>query len=180
MSINLPIKKNPNTDAQRQGHVGYNDDTIYPKDSSGKNPYVIANQDSNATRVKSVFGNNFTSMSSLEISKAMLLRLDEGEIEDNFNPDFGSSSVSYNYDIEQISADKNRGEDLFLSEEEAGSAMTDSRRAPNVSISASEYVAPFKSDKSNGGFGNNALTNSLHKDSNEGKLDSLEVFEKYQ
>ena len=111
----------------------------------------------------------------------MLLRLGEGNSPDNFNPDFESNSVSYNYNIEQVSANKNRGEDLFLSEEEEALEMTVVRKAPNVSINASEYVSPFQTSSiSKGGFGNDALENSLHAPSSEGELDSIEVFEKYQ
>ena len=182
MSINLPIKKDPNTDAQRQGLVGYDDDKIYPKNESGTNPYVIVNQDSNALRVKSIFSDNFTGMSSEEISKAMLTnRLGKGVVADDFNPDFKSSSVKYDYDVEQVSANKNRAEDLYLTEEEEALEMTTARKAPNVSINASEYVKPFQTSSiSKGGFGNDALENSLHTPSSEGALDSIEVFEKYQ
>jgi hypothetical protein len=182
MTINLPIKKDPNTDAQRQGHVGYNKDKIYPLDDSGSNPYVTGDEP-NAERVKRIFDNSFTVMTPLQISNKMLERLGVSNvINDNFNPDFESNSVSYKYNVEQVSANKNRGEDLFLNESQQD--ITNLRKAPNVAFPSNEqvnsYENPFVSETSNGGFGNDKFKNSLHDTDTEGELDSLEVFEKYE
>ena len=87
--------------------------------------------------------------------------------DDAFNPDFPANSVSYTYSEPRVRTPDNKDK-------------VDSRnKAPNVVFpnneDVGEYVAPFKSSTSNGGFGNSESANSIGED----RLDSLRITTKY-
>ena len=174
MTVQIPLKKDVNNDAERQGHVGYNSAIIY-----GVSNDVVQNGD----RVKDIFDQSFTALSSQAIANLMLGgRVQEsGQIN---NPDFAQNSVSYSYQKDQVS-NSIRSADLH------NTTNGEERKAPNVALpDSSEYVAPFLSSTSNGGFGNNAEEGSLHsKDLSENSSaedlitrlpDSIEILTKYQ
>lgn len=164
MAVQIPLKKDANNDAERQGHVGYNSGRIYGDDEV---------YDKNGDRVKSIFDQSFTSLSSQEIASLMI----EGRIQESGqinNPDFVQDSVSYSYQKDQVSRSI-RSSDLHNIE------SGEERKAPNVALPDSpEYVAPFQSATSNGGFGNNAEEGSLYTESLESDPDSIEILSKYQ
>lgn len=174
MTVQIPLKKDVNNDAERQGHVGYNSAIIY-----GVSNDVVQNGD----RVKDIFDQSFTALSSQAIANLMLGgRVQEsGQIN---NPDFAQNSVSYSYQKDQVS-NSIRSADLH------NTTNGEEIKAPNVALpDSSEYVAPFLSSTSNGGFGNNAEEGSLHskdlsRDSSAEDLiarlpDSIEILTKYQ
>lgn len=163
MPVNLELKKSLNSDAQRQGFVGYDSQKIYG--SSGR-----YSEEKNGERVKEIFDSSYTSLDAQEIADQMKLRLSN----DDYNPDFPSNSVAYDYQVESNSI---RSEDLFNVE------SGEKRLAPNVSFPSNEEVSsyenPFVSATSQGGFGNDKFENSLHAENTEGELDSLEILTKY-
>ena len=164
MAVQIPLKKDSNNDAERQGHVGYNSGRIYGDDEV---------YDKNGDRVKSIFGQSFTSLSSQEIANLMVegRKQESGQIN---NPDFEQDSVSYTYQKDQVSKSI-RSSDLH------NITNGEERKAPNVALPDSpEYVAPFQSSTSNGGFGNDAEEGSLHAKSLESDPDSIEILSKYQ
>mgnify|MGYP001183862737 CR=1 FL=1 len=159
MPVNIPLKKSKNSDAQRQGFVGYDAQKIYGSEA-----------ERNAERVKDIFDSSYTSLDSQEIADKMRSRLRS----DDYNPDFPSNSIAYDYQVESNSV---RSEDLFNVD------SGEKRLAPNVSFPSSEgvssYENPFVSTTSQGGFGNDKFENSLHAENVEGELDSLEILTKY-
>ena len=159
MSINIPLKKSKDSDAQRQGLVGYDAQKIYSAD-----------EQKNAERVKDIFDNAYTSLSAQEIADNMRSRLSN----DDYNPDFPSNSIAYDYQVEKNNV---RSDDLFNVD------SGEKRLAPNVSFPSnkevSSYENPFISRTSKGGFGNDKFENSLHAENVEGELDSLEILTKY-
>lgn len=176
MTVQIPLKKDVNNDAERQGHVGYSSGRIY---GDSDDVYV-----KNGDRVKAIFDQSFTALSSQAIANLMLGgRVQEsGQIN---NPDFAQNSVSYSYEKDQVS-NSIRSADLHNT-----AANGEERKAPNVALpDSSEYVAPFLSSTSNGGFGNNAEEGSLHsKELSENSSaedlitrlpDSIEILTKYQ
>tara|TARA_B100000927_G_scaffold270105_1_gene245995 strand:+ start:7035 stop:7514 length:480 start_codon:yes stop_codon:yes gene_type:complete len=157
MPINIELKKEKNNDAQRQGHVGFDPNKIY-------DPSSVYAEDGNCVRVKNIFKTNFTDLSSQEIADAMKNRLSNQD----YNPDF--DFVSYEYKKSDF-INKIRSEDLHNIE------SGEERKAPNVALPDSEeYVQP---KEGNGGFGNDKFENSLHSESSEGEIDSLEILTKY-
>ena len=167
MAVQIPLKKDVNNDAERQGHVGYNSGRIYGDEEV---------YDKNGDRVKSIFDQSFTSLSSQEIANLMLGgRVQQfGEIN---NPDFEIGEVNYLYQKDLVSSSI-RSSDLHNIE------SGEERKAPNVALPDSpEYFDLFQSETSNGGFGNNAEEGSLHSgglEGSEGLLDSIEILSKYQ
>lgn len=169
MAVQIPLKTNPERDAQRQGHVGYSKEVIYPGED---NPYVV-NNEPNGDRVKNIFSNDYTGISAQEIGNRMILnRLPSDG--DDLNPDFALGSVSYNYQKDEVS-NSFRAEDL----------REEGRKAPNVlPNNEDQYIEPFQTlSERKGGFGNEAEEGTLHK-SSEGRLlaglpDSIEVISKY-
>ena len=165
MAVQIPLKKDTNNDAERQGHVGYNTGRIYGNDET----YEL-----NGERVKSIFGTDFTSLPSQTIANLMLGgRVQEsGQIN---NPDFEVGSVNYLYQRDLVS-NSIRSSDLDNVEN------GEERKAPNVALESDEYIAPFQSSTSKGGFGNDAEEGSLHSgglEGAEGLLDSIEILTKY-
>lgn len=222
----LKVEEN---DANRNSFVGYNEDAIYRVIEQGGTAY----RDRNGSRVKDIFNDNFTSLSSSELASSLhkgkselsslgnffgaldqidstsrqinraqsnllndILGTESSEVEDNtfklsrqiladktaginrqfgletgaddaYNPDFPANSVSYTYTAPSVSANDNKDK------------VNSSMRAPNVAFpnnkDIEEYVSPFRSSTSNGGFGNSASTNSIGED----RLDSLRITTKY-
>lgn len=164
MTVQIPLKKDSNRDAQRQGHVGFSDLVIYPGQDSSEL--------SNGSRVKSIFLSEFTDLSSKEIALPFFKR--EQEQNQINNPDFEPSRVTNSYLYNKNVSTSIRSKDLHNIDDEA------ERKAPNVALpESSDYIAPFEGS---GGFGNDAEENSLHSGGltgSEGLLDSLEILEKY-
>ena len=157
MPVNIELKKEKNNDAQRQGHVGFDVDKIYK-------PSSVYAEDANCVRVKNIFKKDYTNMSAEEIANAMKNRLSS----DDYNPDF--DFVSYRYNQNDFIR-KTRSEDLHNVE------SGEERKSPNVALPDSEeYVQP---KKGSGGFGNDKFENSMHSESLESEIDSLEILTKY-
>jgi hypothetical protein len=175
MTVQIPLKKDANNDAERQGHVGYSSGRIY---GDSDDVYV-----KNGDRVKAIFDQSFTALSSQAIANSML----DGRVQESGqinNPDFAQNSVSYSYEKDQVS-NSIRSADLH------NTTNGEEIKAPNVALPDSPaYVKPFLSSTSNGGFGNNAEEGSLHsKEISENSSaedlitrlpDSIEILTKYQ
>ena len=171
MPVQIPLKLNFDRDAQRQGHVGYSSEKIYPADpSTGNNPYVnAADGVPNGDRVKNIFSTDYTNEPANIISAKMISnRLPS--VGDDLNPDFALGSVSYGYQRDEVS-NSFRAKDLG----DVGDVERKARKAPNVSPNnEEEYIKPFQTaSDSKGGFGNEAEEGTLH-------TDSIEVISKYQ
>ena len=169
MPVQIPLKLNFDRDAQRQGHVGYSSEKIYP--NPGNNPYV--NGTPNGDRVKNIFSTDYSNEPANVISAKMISnRLPSDG--DDLNPDFALGSVSYGYQRDEVSSS-------FRAKDLEGVA----RKAPNVSPNNEEkYIEPFQTaSDSKGGFGNEAEEGTLHAESNDNPLrilpDSIEVISKY-
>ena len=163
MPVQIPLKLNFERDAQRQGHVGYSTEKIYPADpSTGNNPYVdgIPNGD----RVKGIFDDRYTSLEANEVAVRSLARI---QFSQDFNPDFAAGEVDYSY---RNRSNSQRASDLLLSNEDKTL-----KRAPNVNPDSETYVEPFKSLISNGGFGNDAEQGTLHKADPNDATDSADM-----
>ena len=167
MAINIKLKTSKDSDAQRQGWVGYDSSKIY----GSEGPYA---EDKNGDRVKSIFSSSYAELEPQIIADRLNNRLPTSG--DDFNPDFPLGSVSYTYNAEEVSNNV-RSDDLHNVEN------CEQRKAPNVSLPGSEeYTVPFKSETSKGGFGNDAEEGSLHSgglEGAEGLLDSIEILTKY-
>ena len=174
MAVQIPLKTDPNRDAQRQGHVGYSDEIIYANDlERSSSPYVKPDSLSNGQRVKNIFSTDYSNEPAQNIGNRMILnRLPSDG--DDLNPDFALGSVSYGYQRDEVSSSF-RAKDLGDYE----------RKAPNVSPNnEEEYIEPFQTaSESKGGFGNEAEEGTLHAESNDNPLrilpDSIEVISKY-
>ena len=158
MPVQIPLKLNFDRDAQRQGHVGYNTDKIYPIDpGSEDNPYGDADDGvPNGDRVKSIFDDSYTNMSAIEIAQKLNVA-SRTQLGDDFNPDFARGEVDYFY-----SNRPDRQRALDLKENRNDKSL---KFAPNVKPNSETYayVVPFKSPDSNGGFGNDAEEGTLHR-----------------
>ena len=165
MPVQIPLKLNFDRDAQRQGHVGYTREKIYP--GVENNPYVDGVP--NGDRVKDIFDDSYTNMSALEIAQKLNIA-SRAQSPDDFNPDFAKGEVNYAY--------KNRS-----NSKRALDLGEDQKFAPNIKPDSETYVEPFKSLNSNGGFGNDAEEGTLHKLNSERPLsvlpDSIEFVLKY-
>ena len=175
MAVQIPLKTDPNRDAQRQGHVGYSDEIIYANDlERSSSPYVEPGSLSNGQRVKNIFSTDYSNEPANVISAKMISnRLPTDG--DDLNPDFALGSVSYGYQRDEVSSSF-RAKDLDGKE----------RKAPNVSPNNEvEYIEPFQTaSESKGGFGNEAKEGTLHAESSDNPLrifpDSIEIISKYQ
>lgn len=186
MTVQLKLKTDFNTDAQRQGHVGFDVDKIYEVV-----PGEDVDRELNGDRSLKIFSlvdrQEYSDLSAKEVAMRMITeRLSNNPGSGNYNPDFTPEEAvnSYSYNKEITSASKERSSDLNNRSGDEDEGVQ--RFAPNVVFPNNEeapYQAPFKSELSKGGFGNSAEEGSLHTRGElgtEGELDSIEVLSKYQ
>lgn len=161
-------------------YTGLSQKSIANKIHSGKNELQVPLDDKQFSVQELLTGNEIdarileNAKKSLKDETLDIIQSGTGEgleagLLDSFNPDFTANSVSFTYTS-------------TLSESDNEDGVSFGARSPSASyashpdpIRRSQYIAPYRSRTSNGGFGNSPLTNSVSANT----LDSFLFTEKY-